>query len=143
MDALGGVNIVLAEPMAGYAAGRHHLTGRKALAFVRNRADLDDFFRMKHGQLMLKSLFLNLLNPLKWPRLPLVASAFINAVDTNVPVWIWPRLGLMLLTSGPDGIQMQTIEREMVTPFTTDQGASVLLPKWDLIHLLIQQMFNS
>ncbi len=137
VDALGGVNIVLSEPMAGYAAGRHHLTGRKALAFVRNRADLDDFFRMKHGQLMLKSLFLNLLNPLKWPRLPLVANAFINAVDTNVPVWIWPRLGLMLLTSGPDGIQMQTIEREMVTPYTTNQGASVLLPKWELIRMLI------
>ena len=32
VDALGGVNIVLSEPMAGYSAGRHHLTGRKALA---------------------------------------------------------------------------------------------------------------
>ena len=51
-------------------------------------------------------------------------------------------LGLMLLISGPDGIQMQTIEREMVSPFTTDQGASVLLPKWELIRVLIHQMFE-
>ena len=34
VEALGGVDIYLTEPMAGYAAGYHHLTGRKALAFV-------------------------------------------------------------------------------------------------------------
>jgi LCP family protein required for cell wall assembly len=142
VDALGGVDITLPEAMAGYPAGRHHLTGRKALAFVRNRADSDDFFRMAHGQLMLKALLKNLSNPLKWPRLPGVARAFFASVDTNVPAWLWPRLGLALLRAGSDGVESYQISREMVVPFTTDQGANVLLPNWALIHLLVEQVFG-
>ncbi len=142
VDALGGVDINLSEPMAGYSAGWHHLTGRKALAFVRDRANADDFFRMSHGQFMLKSLFLNLLNPLKWPRLPLVAKAFLDATDSNIPIHSWPRILLMLLFTGPNGVDYHLISREMVSSFTTDQGANVLLPNWELIHALVRQIFS-
>lgn len=142
VDALGGVDIELPEAMAGYAAGKHHLTGRKALAFVRSRADSDDFFRMSHGQLMIKALLKNMLNPLKWPRLPGVARAFFASVDTNLPVWLWPRLGLALLRAGPGGVESYQITREMVTPFITDQGASVLLPNWPVINLLVEEVFG-
>lgn len=142
VDALGGVNIELPEAMAGYPAGKHHFTGSKALAFVRHRAGSDDFFRMAHGQLMLKALLRNMANPLKWPRFPGVVRALFASVDTNLPVWLWPRLGLALLRAGPDGVESYQITREMVTPFTTDQGASVLLPNWSMIRLLVQQVFG-
>lgn len=142
VDAMGGVDIELPQAMAGYAAGKHHLTGRKALAFVRHRADSDDFFRMSHGQLMLKALLKNLLNPLKWPRLPGVALAFFASVDTNLPAWLWPRLSLALLRAGPDGLESYQVTREMVTPYITAQGASVLLPNWAVIHLLVEQVFG-
>jgi hypothetical protein len=56
---------------------------------------------------------------------------------------LWPRLTLALLLSGPDGIDNRTIEREMVTPFTTDQGASVLLPDWSQINPLVREMFGN
>lgn len=141
VDAMGGVDIVLKEPMAGYPAGRHHLTGNKALAFVRDRANSDDFFRMSHGQVMLRALFLNMLNPARWPRIPAIAGAFFNATETNIPIFMWPRIAITLLLTGPDGINYHIITREMVTPFTTDQGANVLLPKWDLIQLLIKEIF--
>jgi len=55
---------------------------------------------------------------------------------------MWPRLGLILLYTGPNNISESIITREMVTPFTTDQGANVLLPNWDLIHNLIGQVFG-
>lgn len=141
VDAMGGVDIELSEPMAGYAPGHHHLNGRKALAFVRDRANADDFFRMSHGQFMLRSLFKNLLNPVKWPRLPFIAKAVYDSVDTNIPFTVWPRLVLTAMLSGPGRINFHMITREMVTPYVTDQGANVLLPKWDLIHLLIQEIF--
>ena len=56
VDALGGVDIDLPVAMAGYPAGKHHLTGRKALAFVRSRAYADDFQRMQQAQVMIKAL---------------------------------------------------------------------------------------
>lgn len=142
VDALGGVTIDLQESMAGYPAGRHHLTGNKALAFARSRMGSDDFFRMEQGQLLVKSILRQMLNPVYWPRLPGMTLAFMRSVDTNLPVWLWPRLTVALLRAGPDGIDSRTIQRTMVTPYTTDLGASILLPDWGQIHLLITEMFG-
>jgi LCP family protein required for cell wall assembly len=143
VDALGGVTIELSEPVAGYPPGKYHLTGNKALAFVRNRTDADDFFRMSNGQLMLEAMLRNMLNPLKWPRLPGVARAFFSAIDTNAPVWIWPRLAMALLRVGPNGIDNRIVTRQMTTSFITDQGAMVLLPKWESIRPMVEEMFGS
>ena len=142
VNAMGGVNIVLDQPMAGYPAGAHHLTGNKALAFARSRMGADDFYRMQQGQIVIKSAFRQMLNPLEWPRLPAVLVALVRSVDTNVPIWQWPRLGLALLRLGPSGIDSRTISREMVTPYVTDQGADVLLPNWDRINPLLKAMFD-
>lgn len=142
VDAMGGVDITLSEPMAGYEAGQHHLTGRKALAFARNRAGSDDFFRMEHGQVMLKALTKQMSNPLKWVHLPRVYLALSRNLDTNVPTWMWPRLGMALLRLGPDGIDNRTISREMVQPVLTDQGANVLIPDWGRINPVLLEMFG-
>ncbi len=142
VDQLGGVDIVLTEPMAGYAAGTHHLTGRKALAFVRDRADSDDFFRMQHGQVMLKAIYRTMAKPRTWLRIPGAIGAVLAATETNVPVVLWPRLGFALLRLGPDGVDSRIISRDMVQPFTTNQGAQVLAPNWPLINPTLQEMFG-
>jgi LCP family protein required for cell wall assembly len=142
VNAMGGVDIVLDQPMAGYPAGLHHLTGNKALAFARSRMGADDFYRMEQGQIVIKSAFRQMLNPLKWPRLPAVLVALSQSVDTNIPIWQWPRLGLALLRLGPGGIDSRTITREMVTPFVTVQGADVLLPNWERINPVVKEMFG-
>lgn len=143
VDAMGGIDINLAEPMGGLPAGRHHLNGEQALAFARDRKGTDDFFRMNQGQYILIAAARQMINPLTWPRIPLIVSAFLNTVDTNLPIWEWPRLGLALVRSGMEGIDHRTINREMVTPFVTDQGAQVLLPNWDAIRPVIREMFGS
>ena len=142
VDAMGGLDIHLEEPAAGYEAGNHHLTGRKALAFARNRIGSDDFFRMERGQLLIKALIKQTMNPTKWDRIPSVIKIITQSIDTNIPIWFWPRVTLAILRLGVNGIDNQTITREMVTPFTTDQGAKVLLPKWDLIRPVIFEMFQ-
>lgn len=141
-NAMGGVDIVLDQPMAGYSAGAHHLTGNKALAFARNRTNSDDFFRMQQGQILLKAAFKQMLNPLKWLRLPQVLASLSKVIETNMPVWQQARLALTLLRTGPDGIDSRTISREMVVPFTTNQGAYVLAPNWELINPVLMDMFG-
>jgi polyisoprenyl-teichoic acid--peptidoglycan teichoic acid transferase len=142
INAMGGVDINLDEPMAGYEAGRHHLTGSKALAFARSRAGSDDFFRMQQGQIILKAAFQQMSNPLKWHRIPAILLTLKRSINTTVPTWLWPRIAFALLRVGTDGIDNRTITREMVTPFITDQGASVLAPNWDLINPLVDEMFR-
>jgi LCP family protein required for cell wall assembly len=128
IDALGGLDIELDSPMAGYSDGNHHLNGDQALAFVRDRAGTDDFFRMNQGQFFLKELVEQMISPSSWAKLPEVLVALSRSIDTNLPIWQWPRLGIALLRVGPAGIDNQIISRQMVTPFTTADGAQVLLP---------------
>jgi LCP family protein required for cell wall assembly len=142
VDAMGGVDIVLEEPMAGYDAGRHHLSGSKALAFARNRLGSDDFFRMERGQLLIKAIMKQMLLPNKWLRIPGAFVAFASNVHTNIPVWMWPRLGLAVIRAGVSGFDSRTVDREMATPFTTAEGASVLIPDWSQIHPLVAEMFG-
>ncbi len=142
INAMGGIDIDLQEPMAGYPPGRHHLTGNKALAFARSRIGSDDFYRMQQGQIVIKSAMRKMINPLNWTRIPAVTLAMLRSIDTNLPVWQFPRLGLALLRAGPNGIDNRTIQREMVTPYTTDQGANVLIPDWNKIKPLLIELFG-
>ena len=142
VDALGGLTINLQTAQSGYEAGEHTLDGTQALAFVRDRKGSDDFFRMNRGQMAVTALAKQIINPLYWPRLPGAILAGLSAVDTNIPIWDWPRLGFVFLRAAIIGFDTQTVTRDMVTPFRTDQGAQVLLPKWDLIRPAVQAMFK-
>ena len=142
VDVLGGVEIQLEKPTAGYPAGTHFLKPRKALAFVRHRASSDDFNRMSNGQFMLKSLMKNMLYPQNWKHIPDFIRTFSNVVDSNIPEWLWPRLTLTLLRVGPGGIDNRIIDREMTTSFITSSGAYVLSPDWPKINVILIQMFH-
>ncbi len=96
INALGGMDVTLAEPTPGYAAGSYHFDGDQALAFVRDRRG-DDFFRQANGQIFVVAMAKKLLNPLTWLRLPGALVALAQTVDTNIPMWSWPRLGLAML----------------------------------------------
>jgi len=141
VDAMGGVTITLEEPTALYSAGSHHIDGAQALAFVRDRQGTDDFFRMKHGQVFIRAVIRQFLNPATLPRYPAILSAVMASVDTNIPIYRYPDLAFTLLRVGVENIDSRTITREMVTPFTTDLGAMVLLPRWDIIMPVISEMF--
>jgi LCP family protein required for cell wall assembly len=143
VDAMNGVDVVLPEPMSGYDAGvKYHFDGKRALAFARSRTSSDDFSRMSHGQILLKSAFQKLLKPGTWLQIPDLWMVLPRLVETNVPFWQWPRLGLAILRAGTEGIDARVISREMVTPFVTNQGAQVLAPRWDIIRPLTDEMFG-
>lgn len=142
VDALGGLVIDLPTAMSGYAAGEHRLDGKQALAFVRDRAGSDDFFRMQRGQLFLKAVLRQTARPLTWPRIPLAAASLLRSMDSDLPAWEWPRLIVGLLRAGAAGIDGRTITRDMVQPFTTDQGAQVLAPVWERINPVLLEMFG-
>jgi len=82
------------------------------------------------------------INPLNWPRIPTMILAGLSAVDTNIPIWDWPRLGFAFARAAIFGFDTQTITRDMVTPWRTDEGAQVLLPRWELILPQVQEMFK-
>ena len=142
VDRLGGVDVELPTAMSGYPAGSQHLNGEQALAFVRDRAGSDDFYRMQRSQIFLKSLWKRGLEPAVWIQLPEILPLLMKMIDTNLPIHQWPNLGLTLLRVGPDGIDTRVITREMTHPFTTSEGAQVLGPNWATINPVLLEMFG-
>ncbi len=143
VEALGGVTVNLPKAMGGLPAGLHHLDGAQALAFTRDRKGADDFFRMEDTQLLVRAMAVQVLSPQSWPRLPAVAQAMLSSVDSNLPLWQWPRLGLAFLRAGLSSrFDSRAILREMTTPYITDGGANVLLPKWDLIRPYVKEIIQ-
>ncbi len=143
VNAMDGVTVKIDKPMAGYPAGIYHFSGEKALGFARRRQGADDFFRMEQGQVLIKSILLDLIKPTKWHKIPAVMATAMRVVDTNIPFWQYPRFALLILRVGIDQMDTRIIDRTMTTPYTTDQGASVLLPNWDPIRNLIDEVFHS
>ena len=142
VDAMGGVTINVPEATPMFAAGVQHMDGTTALAFVRDRSGSDDFSRQKHGQIFIQSVVKYMLNPARWVRLPAVITATLQAVDTNIPVYAWPRILYGLAFSAIFGFETNTLDRNWVTPWVTDEGAQVLIPNWELINPAIQEIFK-
>jgi LCP family protein required for cell wall assembly len=142
INALGGLDIELDSPMAGYPAGDHHLSGEQALAFIRDRQGTDDFFRMEQGQFFIMEMVEQLIQPKSWILYPGVFTALSQSIDTNLPPWIWPRIGFAILRLGLDDIDNRVINREFVTPMSTSEGAQVLLPNWLLIDPIVDEIFG-
>lgn len=142
VDAIGGVDIVIPRPMSGYDAGTVHMDGTETLAFVRDRTGSDDFFRMERGQIFIKSLWTQLLHPNEWSKIPALIGSLSAVVQTDLPFWLYPRIGFALLRAGPDGIDNRVITRDMVNPFTTSGGAQVLGPNWEAIDPVVEELFG-
>jgi LCP family protein required for cell wall assembly len=143
VDALGGVDVDLESPTGGFPAGTYHLNGEEALSFVRERSSSDDFSRMVRTQILLSAIFRRAINPSYWPSLPQFVLSLTRVIDTDIPLWQWPRLLFALLRAFLVGIDSQTITPEMVSPFQTSQGAQVLAPNWEAINPLLKRMFGS
>jgi len=142
VDAMGGIEITLPEAMSGYPAGTHRLNSEQALAFVRDRAGSDDFSRMDRGRILLHSLWVTAFSPASILHWPGMVRVLLGAVETDIPVYVWPKLGITLLWVGADGIDARLITREMVRPFVTSEGAQVLEPIWELIRPVVLEMFR-
>ena len=133
IDSMGGITLNLPTSMAGFPTGQNQLNGTQALAFLRSRSDGDDFFRIQQGQIFITAFIRQLLNPSTWSRIPQILLSFSQAMDSNLPVWMLPRLIFAFVRASLTGIESLSIDRSMVTPTVTSEGAQVLLPIWDLI----------
>ncbi len=156
VDALGGIDVTVEEtivddayPTEDYGttrieipAGPQHMDGQMALIYARTRHASSDFDRAERQQQILVALAHRLTEPRVWPRLPALYRAVTGALETDMTPFDLGLVGLTLLRSGPGGVDHRVIDREMTTSWTTPTGGSVLLPRWDVIHPVVQEMFG-
>jgi LCP family protein required for cell wall assembly len=156
VDAVGGIDVLVEEaivdneyPTADYGttrieipAGPQHMDGETALRYVRSRHGSSDFDRAARQQQVLIALARRLSNPGNWLRLPAVSRAIIENVDTDMGPGRLIQLAITGLRVGPDGIEHHVIDRDMTTPWTTPTGGAALLPRWEVINPLVEELFG-
>jgi len=142
IDSLGGVDITLLQPTAGYPIGITHLDGRAALAFARDRAETDDFARMHQAQILVEGIITSAFKFQVWSKLPQVLRTVKESIESNIPFWVWPQTAFMILYAHLSGIEGFTITRDMVIPKITPQGEQVIEPDWNKIRALTLKIFD-
>jgi LCP family protein required for cell wall assembly len=157
VDALGGVDVTVEErivdnafPTEDYGttrieipAGPQHMDGEQALQYVRSRHGSSDFERAARQQQVMMAMARRLLAPATWPRLPAVYRAVVTNVDTNLGPLEMLRVLVTALRVGPDGVEHRVIDRNMTRPWTTPTGGAVLLPRWDVIEPVVEELFGT
>ena len=96
VDAVGGIDIYLPEPVDGrpiddqtedmgfFRAGQHHFNGNQALRFSRIRKKYNDFTRMSNQNMVLCALREKVLSPAVLPDIPEIILAFQDNVQTDL-----------------------------------------------------------
>jgi polyisoprenyl-teichoic acid--peptidoglycan teichoic acid transferase len=155
VDALGGLEVNVPEmivddryPTPDYGwttitipAGPQHMDGATALIYARTRHTDSDFGRSQRQQQVLQALVAKALQPTTWPRLPAAWATARTFFITDLNEVDFATIFLTVMLVGPEGLQSYTINEDMTIPFTTDSGAQVLLPRWEVILPLVSEIF--
>lgn len=155
IDTLGGVDVVLDEPLYDpefptpdggtmsifIPAGQQRLNGERALWYARSRFQRADYGRMHHQQMLLlaireQALRLNLI-----PRLPELIRELGNTVATDIPREAALNLGRLLSAIPPDQIVGKALEGDLVQGATTSGGAAVLLLNQAKTAEVVRELF--
>ena len=156
IDAAGDIDIMVEEaimddayPTSDYGVvhieipkGLQHMDGETALRYARSRHGSSDFSRAKRQQQIVIALAERLIEPQNWLKLPAVYQAFAENVDTDLTIVQMLSLSPTVLHVGPEGIAHRVIDQDMTQPWTTPTGGAVLLPQWELINPVVQELFG-
>lgn len=104
IDALGGVNITITEPLhdlksgSDFNPGTYNFNGEQALAFARNRATAKgDFDRMDRQKYLLSEVFKQKANFSIIPKIPSIIRILKEETKSNFSTWDYLKIGLGLI----------------------------------------------
>ncbi|HUU53865.1 MAG TPA: LCP family protein [Armatimonadota bacterium] len=120
VDAIGGIDIEVEKRMyyrdrsqdllIDLQPGLQHLNGEQAVGYVRFRHDATgDLGRIERQRTFLRSVAREMLSPERVSRLPKLADAFVETVETNLTIRDILSLKKIVEQAGPDAIRMATL----------------------------------
>jgi LCP family protein required for cell wall assembly len=142
VDAVGGVDITVSQAIHddtyptddyGYQtvdipAGRQHMDGDTALKYARTRHQDSDFARTARQQQVVAAVRNAMLNPVNWPRLPVVLGAISQSIKTDATPLDAIALGAAMLRDPGDPDHL-VIDTSLASEVTGADGAYLLEAK--------------
>lgn len=111
-----------------------------ALWYVRARYNSSDFDRMRRNQEVAKAIFDRVISPAGMLRMPELMRIYESDVQSNInPDQVLPLIGFGRNINSDEDVRRFTIGPNETTSWTTQQGASVLLPNTPAIQAILQE----
>lgn len=126
-----------------FQPGLQHMDGTRALEYVRSRMSTTDFDRAKRQQEVLIAIREKALNLSLITKLPSLLATMMDSIKTDMAVGDMMQLASLAPQIDMGSLKQVVLERPYVYPYTTETGAQVQLPKWDLINPVIQDLFST
>ncbi len=152
VDTIGGVTIDVHMPIKddefptedyGYTriyipVGLQHMDGTTAMEYARSRHADSDFGRSKRQQEVLMAIRDQGIRLDLFPKLPVLISNLADTVRTDLSVLQIGSLARLGLQIPRENVVRAAIDERFTQPYTTPDGAQVLLPRTELIRPLVR-----
>jgi LCP family protein required for cell wall assembly len=148
VDTLGGLDVDVDQtiPYDSYTGlaltpGIYHMDGELALKYVRSRMTTSDFDRSRRQQKVLKIMWQQGLRLNLVPLIPEMWATLGDAFQTDLKLEDVVSLAQSASQIEPQYVKSRLIEGDMVTDWTTPEGAMVLLPNHDRIRQALTSLY--
>lgn len=125
-----------------FEPGLQHMNGRQALEYARSRMSTSDFDRAKRQQLVLLAIRQRALSLSAIPRWPKLATAVIDSIRTDLRTNELLALAILAARIDMSNLNQVVLEHPLVFSHRRADGASVQLPRWDLINPVLVELFG-
>jgi polyisoprenyl-teichoic acid--peptidoglycan teichoic acid transferase len=155
VDELGGVDMVVSCPVnlrykpptsdteeeMLLEPGVYHMDGAMALRYVRTRRGGSDFDRARRQHQFLRAMWYQAKNSNLLPKIPGLWSALKGSFETDLNLGDILSLAPLALDLKPQRVRSRYIGPNEVTDWTTSEGWSVLLPRYDKIQQVVASLY--
>lgn len=145
VDAVGGIDFYLDGPIGAYGyKGNHHMDGKTALEFVRERkADLDRYRIMRQSVIM-NALIQKLRQPENLTKLPALGLKVLNdrGVVTDLTLRDVYTFICFIQELDKDSLVFVDIPTDLYTPMITNYGRHIKVPSPEVTTFIQDKIFN-
>jgi LCP family protein required for cell wall assembly len=160
IDALGGVDVDVPRALddsfypdprpedphayttVHFDAGIQHMDGKRALQYARSRMSTSDADRAERQQLILLAMLDRVRGAAILRKIPGLVVSLADTVHTDLTLSELVDLAALAAQVNPSTVRRQVLREPLVTPHRRDDGAAVLLPQWDLIDPVVDDLFG-
>ncbi|MBN1660760.1 MAG: LCP family protein [Anaerolineae bacterium] len=160
VDALGGIEVDVPrtlddafypDPQPGdpnaytsvhFEAGVQHMNGERALQYARSRMTTSNADRAERQQCILLAILDKVRSNAVFRRLPDLIFSLADTVHTDLTLAELVNLAAFAAQIDPSDVERQVLREPLVTPHRREDGAAVLLPHWDLIDPLVEEILG-
>ena len=125
-----------------FEPGWQHMDGERALEYVRSRMSTSDADRSRRQQQILLAIHERALSTNLIPELPELAMILMDAVSTDITLEEMIEMARLATHIDTANLKQVIIEDPLVYDHRREDGAAVLLPRWDQITPLIGELFG-